>query len=215
VASVVSIGALTGSAIERIAVELRHLQRTEVGEVSEGFGRGQTGSSIMPHKKNPVSSENLTGLARVLRSHESIALENIALWHERDISHSSAERLYLPDHFGILVYSLRRLASTIRNLVIHREEIERHVLGHHRIFSSLLLHRLIEQNSCTRETLYALVQSAAFSSHSLDEMIDAIRRSAEAHKIRADLGGVSLEDLRAHYHQQFEQVLTRAKKERG
>ena len=210
-AKIISIGALTGSALERMAIEIRHLHRTEVGEVSEGFGQGQTGSSTMPHKKNPVSSENISGLARVLRSHESIALENILLWHERDISHSSAERLYLPDHFGILVYSLHRMGSTLTNLEIHREQIELQVTRNHRIFSSLLLHKLIEQNSCSRETLYALVQAAAFQSKSLDDMIGVISRSGAQHGIQSELSAVSFEDLKRHYCLQFDQVLDRSK----
>lgn len=213
IAKIVGIGALTGSAIERMAIELRHLHRSEVGEISEGFGRGQTGSSIMPHKKNPVASENVSGLARVLRSHEGIALENTLLWHERDISHSSAERLYLPDHFGLLVYALNRMAATLRNLEIHRAKIEEHVAGNHRIFSSLLLHKLIEQNTCTRETLYALVQAAAFQSHDLDGMIGAIRKSGAEHGIHTKLEGISFESLKDHYVRQFAQVCERAKQE--
>ncbi|NDG83438.1 MAG: adenylosuccinate lyase [Proteobacteria bacterium] len=215
IAKIVGIGALTGSAIERMAIELRHLHRSEVSEISEGFGRGQTGSSTMPHKKNPVASENVSGLARVLRSHEGIALENTLLWHERDISHSSAERLYLPDHFGLLVYALERMTKTLSNLEIHRNNIEEHVKGNHRIFSSLLLHTLIEQNTCTRETLYALVQSAAFQSHDLEGMIDAIRKSAARHSIRAELDGISFETLKAHYSRQFASVCERALREEG
>jgi adenylosuccinate lyase len=209
-AKIISIGAFTGSALERMAIEFRHLHRTEVGEISEGFGRGQTGSSTMPHKKNPVSSENISGLARVLRSHEGIALENTLLWHERDISHSSAERLYLPDHFGILVYSLNRMTSTLKNLEVHREHIENRVTENHRIFSSLILHKLIEQNSCSRETLYALVQAAAFQSKTLPEMIEVIGRSGAQHGINTTLSQVSFQDLKRHYQDQFDSVYERA-----
>jgi adenylosuccinate lyase len=209
-AKIISLGSLTGSALERMAIEFRHLHRTEVGEISEGFGRGQTGSSTMPHKKNPVSSENISGLARVLRSHESIALENTLLWHERDISHSSAERLYLPDHFGLLVYSLNRMASTLKNLEIHREQIESRVTGNHRIFSSLILHKLIEQNTCSRETLYSLVQAATFQSSTLPEMIQVISDSGSQHGINATLSAVSFDDLKRHYQTQFDQVYARA-----
>jgi adenylosuccinate lyase len=116
IAKLVSINALIASALERIAVEIRHLHHSDLGEVHEGFSKGQKGSSIMPHKKNPISGENITGIARVIRSHLTIAHENIPLWHERDISHSSAERLMLPDNFGLLYYAIKRMTDTIENL---------------------------------------------------------------------------------------------------
>jgi adenylosuccinate lyase len=124
IAKIISIGALTASALERLAVELRHLHHSDISEIHEGFKKGQKGSSTMPHKKNPISSENITGLSRVIRSHLEIALQNIVLWHERDISHSSSERLYLPDHFGLLAYSIQRMTETIQELEIHRTHIE-------------------------------------------------------------------------------------------
>ena len=108
--------ALTASIIEQIAVELRHLQRTEVLEVEEGFSKGQKGSSAMPHKKNPISGENLSGLARIVRANSIAALENIALWHERDISHSSAERIIFPDSTILIDYMLNRLNNHYRVL---------------------------------------------------------------------------------------------------
>jgi adenylosuccinate lyase len=210
IAKLVGIGARTGAAIERLAVELRHLHRSEVGEISEGFGKGQTGSSTMPHKKNPVASENVTGISRVLRSHESIALENTVLWHERDISHSSAERLYLPDHFGLLVYALERMGRTLRNLEIHRETIEGRVRADHRVFSSLLLHKLLDQNDCPRETLYPIVQKAAFQSQSLGEMLSIIARECGALGLKADLGNIDFDSIKYHYERQFQEVLKRS-----
>lgn len=213
IAKLVGIGALTAATLERLAVELRHLHRSEVGEISEGFGKGQTGSSTMPHKKNPVASENVTGISRVLRSHASIALENTVLWHERDISHSSAERLYLPDHFGLLVYGLNRMATTVRNLEIHRETIEGRVRADHRVFSSLLLHRLLEQNECPRETLYPIVQKAAFGSHSLPDMLASITKDCASLGLKAGLEGLTFDTLKAHYHRQFQEVLQRARAE--
>ena len=172
---VVSIGALTAAALERLAVEIRHLHHSDVAEVHEGFRAGQKGSSTMPHKKNPISSENITGLSRVIRSHLEIALENTVLWHERDISHSSAERLYLPDHFGLLSYSVRRMTSTIQDLEIHREAIEAKVLKNFTTLSSFILHKLIEQNAVTREELYSVVQTAAFQASSLEDFVTKIK----------------------------------------
>lgn len=162
IAKLISLNALTASAIERLAVEIRHLHRTEVNELHEGFSKGQKGSSTMPHKKNPISGENLTGMARFLRSHLSMALENIVLWHERDISHSSTERLYLPDHLGILYYSLERLTKTVNQLEFHQDVIEQRVQNNFGYLSSFYLHQLIEKTSTTREELYSIVQMAAF-----------------------------------------------------
>jgi adenylosuccinate lyase len=115
--------ALSAGAVERIAVEIRHLQRTEVGEAEESFGTGQKGSSAMPHKRNPVLSENLTGLARLVRAYAGAALEDMALWHERDISHSSVERVVFPDAAIALHFMLRRLARLLEGLVVNRGRI--------------------------------------------------------------------------------------------
>src|SRR6202011_723633 len=111
--------ALVASSIDRWATEFRHLQRTEVLEVEEFFGEGQKGSSAMPHKRNPITGERLSGLARVIRGNAVAALENIALWHERDISHSSVERIILPDSCTLLDYMLDRLAKLVNGLVIY------------------------------------------------------------------------------------------------
>ncbi len=162
IAKLISIISLIGSAIERISVEIRHLHRSDVGELNEGFAKGQKGSSTMPHKKNPISGENLTGMARMLRSHMSIALDNIVLWHERDISHSSTERMYLPDAFGILQYSLTRLKSTVENLVFNEEAITNRVFENCTYLSSYYLHHLIESTNFKRDDLYTLVQQASF-----------------------------------------------------
>ncbi len=168
IAKMVNIHALIASAIERLAVEIRHLHRSDVGELHEGFKKGQKGSSTMPHKKNPISGENLTGMARMLRSHMMIASENIVLWHERDISHSSAERMMLPDNFGILFYALSRLKDTVRDLVFHKEKIEARVMEGHNYLSSYYLHHLIEKTDFKREDLYYDVQEAAFKGAEAD-----------------------------------------------
>ncbi len=162
IAKMVNIHGLIAGAIERLSVEIRHLHRSDVGELHEGFKKGQKGSSTMPHKKNPISGENLTGMARMLRSHQMIAAENIVLWHERDISHSSAERMMLPDNFGILFYALDRLKDTVRDLVFHKEKIEARVMEGHNYLSSYYLHHLIEKTDFKREDLYYYVQEAAF-----------------------------------------------------
>lgn len=162
IAKLISIIALTGSAIERLAVEIRHLHRSDVEELYEGFAKGQKGSSTMPHKKNPISGENLTGMARMLRSHISVALDNIVLWHERDISHSSTERMYLPDSFGLLLYSISRLSSTVDNLIFNEENITKRVFENCTYLSSYYLHYLIESTDFKRDDLYALVQEASF-----------------------------------------------------
>ena len=153
--------ALIASVIEQVAVELRHLQRTEVLEVEEGFAQGQKGSSAMPHKKNPISAENLCGLARIVRSNSIAALENIALWHERDISHSSAERIIFPDSTILVDYMLARLEKTIKNLVIHKENMQKNTnLFGGIVFSQKVLLKLCSKG-LSREDAYKLVQKNA------------------------------------------------------
>ena len=116
--------ALVGSTLDRFATEIRHLQRSEVGEVEEAFGEGQKGSSAMPHKRNPIRSENVTGLARLLRGYVQVGLENVALWHERDISHSSAERVVLPGRLHPADFALARMTDLIDGLVVDTERME-------------------------------------------------------------------------------------------
>ena len=153
--------ALIASVIEQFAVEIRHLQKTEVLEVEEGFAKGQKGSSAMPHKKNPVLSENLCGLARVVRCNSLVALENIPLWHERDISHSSAERIILPDATMLLDYMLNRFTNIIDNLTVYEENMLENINKTHGvIFSQRVMLKLIEKGFA-REKAYDLVQPKA------------------------------------------------------
>lgn len=153
--------ALIGASLEKIAVEIRHLQKTETREAEERFGIGQKGSSAMPHKRNPISSENITGCARVLRGYMVTAYENIALWHERDISHSSAERIIIPDALILLDYMLHRFAGVIENLVVYPENMQRNIdLTHGVVFSQRLLLMLIDKGM-SREQAYDLVQPIA------------------------------------------------------
>lgn len=150
--------AMIGGGLERLAIELRHLQRTEVGEVVEGFAKGQKGSSAMPHKKNPISAENITGCARLLRAYADAAMEDIALWHERDISHSSVERVVLPDAFILCDYALERAAKLIEGLEVHEERMRANIdLSQGQLFSSHLLLALVDKG-LSREDAYARVQ---------------------------------------------------------
>lgn len=153
--------ALIGSTLEKIAVEIRHLQRSEVREVEEAFRKGQKGSSSMPHKRNPISSENISGCARVLRGYMMTAFENIPLWHERDISHSSAERIIIPDATILLDYMLNRFAGVIENLVVFEENMEANIWKTQGlVFSQRLLHKLIDKGM-PREQAYDTVQPLA------------------------------------------------------
>ncbi|MBW6516105.1 MAG: adenylosuccinate lyase [Candidatus Cloacimonetes bacterium] len=156
--------AIIGTTIEKIALEIRHLQRTEVSEVAENFTKGQQGSSAMPHKKNPIVSEQLCGLARILRSNLIAALENNALWHERDISHSSVERIILPDSTILIDYMLNKTADLIENLVVYPEKmLENLEITDGQFFSQSLLLKLIEKGH-SREKAYKIIQDLAFKS---------------------------------------------------
>jgi adenylosuccinate lyase len=153
--------AITASSVEKIALEIRHLQRTEVLEAEEYFSKGQKGSSAMPHKRNPIGSENLCGLARVVRSNAIAAMENVALWHERDISHSSVERVIAPDSTILMDYMLARLTGLIENLVVYPEQMKENLnLLKGLIFSQQILLSLADAG-CSREDAYRLVQTNA------------------------------------------------------
>lgn len=160
-ANYISALAIIASAIENFAVEVRHLQRWEVAEVEEGFSKGQKGSSAMPHKKNPVKSENLTGLARIIRGNLTAAMEDIVLWHERDISHSSVERVIFPDSTILIDFMLNRLKNLIENLVIKEENMLLNLNKYGGImFSQSCLLKLTEKG-LTREKAYEIVQKEA------------------------------------------------------
>ena len=160
--------ALIASVIEQFATEIRHLQRTEVLEVEEGFGKNQKGSSAMPHKKNPVLSENLCGLARVVRANSIAALENIALWHERDISHSSAERIIFPDSLILVDFMLDRFNGVVENLVVHKDNMIKNTDKFGGIvFSQKVLLSLVSKG-LTREDAYKIVQRNALDAFNND-----------------------------------------------
>ncbi len=160
-ASYIQAIALIGAAIESFSIEIRHLQRFEVCEVEEGFKQGQKGSSAMPHKKNPIASENLSGLARVLRSNTIAAMEDIALWHERDISHSSVERVIFPDSTILIDYMLHRFLGVIENLVVKPKNMINNANKYGGIiYSQSCLLKLLEHDM-TREESYKIVQKEA------------------------------------------------------
>jgi adenylosuccinate lyase len=156
--------AVIGGSLDRFATELRHLQRTEVLETEEPFGEGQTGSSAMPHKRNPEKLERISGLARLLRGHSVTAMENIALWHERDISHSSAERVIFPDGCLALDYMLDLLTGIMRGLLVYPERMRENLEGSYGLcFSQRVLLALIDKG-LSRQDAYKIVQRNAMQS---------------------------------------------------
>ena len=153
---------IIASTIDKHATEIRHLQRTEVLEVEEPFTKGQKGSSAMPHKRNPVGSENISGLARIVRSNCIAALENIPLWHERDISHSSVERVIMPDSTILIDYMLNRLINIIKDLIVYPENMNRNLnLTHGLINSQRVLLELVRKGM-DRDHAYRLVQKKCY-----------------------------------------------------
>ncbi len=169
-AEVLNALALLAASLERFALELRHLARTEVREVEEPFGRGQKGSSAMPHKRNPIVSERICGLARVVRGHAVVGLENVALWHERDISHSSAERVVLPDAFLAVDYMLDRFAWLVEGLVVRTERMRENLDSSHRLYFSQRLLLALVESGLSRDDAYRLVQRHAM--RAWDEGLD-------------------------------------------
>lgn len=175
--------ALMAGGVERLCVELRHLQRTEVLEVEEGFGQGQKGSSAMPHKKNPISAENLTGLSRLVRSNSLAAMENMALWHERDISHSSVERVIMPDSTILVDYMLHRLRNLLKGLRVIPENMERNLMGSYGLFFSQRVLLALVETGLPRQKAYEMVQKVAMRCwQERTSFEDAVRADAEITK---------------------------------
>lgn len=156
--------AVAAGSVERLCVELRHLQRTEVREVEEGFGKGQKGSSAMPHKKNPISAENMTGLSRLIRTNALAALENQALWHERDISHSSVERIIMPDSTILMDYVLHRLSSLLEGLRVLPDNMARNMEASFGLYFSQRVLTALVESGMPRQEAYVTVQKNAMQS---------------------------------------------------
>ena len=185
--------AVVASSIERLAVEIRHLQRTEVLEVEEPFDAGQKGSSAMPHKRNPILTENLTGLARLVRSAVTPAMENVALWHERDISHSSVERGIAPDATVHLDFALRRLASLIERLVVYPENMQSNLDRMSGLVHSQQVLLALTQKGMAREAAYSAVQRNAMRVwRGEGKFLDLLRADPE---VRSQLNDHELSDL--------------------
>jgi adenylosuccinate lyase len=169
--------AVTAASLERFALEIRHLARTEVREVEEPFRRGQKGSSAMPHKRNPVVAERICGLARVVRAASIVGFENVALWHERDISHSSAERVAIPDAFLALDYMLDRFAWLVEGLVVRPERMRRNLEASHGLFFSQRLLLALVEAGLERARAYELVQRAAMRAWEEEQDFAALVRA--------------------------------------
>ena len=209
ISKLMSIIANFSAGLERFCIEIRHLHHSALKEVGEGFSKGQKGSSIMPHKKNPISTENLSGIARLLRGYLSPALENNLLWHERDISHSSAERVFLPDALGFLSYSLRRCTSTVENLVIDRERVQQNIPSEAVYFSSYILHQMLMKTNKRREELYAMMQDFSFEAmESKRSFIDIVREKLSEY----DLDLPQDETISMIYLRHVESVFNRVEK---
>ncbi len=206
--------AVAAASLETFALEIRHLARTEVAEVQEPFGRGQKGSSAMPHKRNPVVAERICGLARVVRGAALVGLENVALWHERDISHSSAERVVIPDAFLALDYMLDRFAWLVDGLVVRPERMLRNLEASHFLFFSQRVLLALVQSGLSRDDAYRLVQRNAM--RAWDEELDfrELARADEEIATRVDLDAVfDLDAYTRHVDTVFDRLHTLTGKE--
>ena len=193
--------AVIAGSIERLAVEVRHLQRTEVLEAEEFFSKGQKGSSAMPHKRNPVLTENLTGQARMIRAYAMPALENVALWHERDISHSSVERFIGPDATITLDFALARLTGVVDKLLVYRERMEANMNRMGGLIHSQRVLLALTQNGVSREDAYAIVQRNAMKVWESDgrlQLLDLLKQDEDVSKALSENDLTALFDLDYH-----------------
>jgi adenylosuccinate lyase len=206
--------ALVAASLEKFALEIRHLARTEVAEVAEPFGKGQKGSSAMPHKRNPIVAERICGLARVVRANALVGLENVSLWHERDISHSSAERVVIPDSFLALDYMLERFAWLVEGLDVRPARMRRNLeAGHGLFFSQRLLLALVE-SGLARGDAYRLVQRHALQAHEEEQDFRELVRADEQIASRVELDSIfDLGWYTRHIDAVFERLGELARKE--
>jgi adenylosuccinate lyase len=206
-AELLAVLAVLASSLDRFATEIRHLARTEVREVEEPFGTGQKGSSAMPHKRNPIVSERICGLARVVRANAMVGLENVALWHERDISHSSAERVVLPDSFLAVDYMLDRFAWLVEGLVVRSEQMRANVEAARGLYASQRLLLALVESGLARDDAYRRVQRHAL--RAWDEGLDfrELVRADDELAGRVDLDRVfALDAYIAHVDTVFERL---------
>ena len=190
--------AIIGSSVEKMATEVRHLQRTEVGEAEEQFTKGQTGSSAMPHKRNPIGSENLSGLARLLRGYAVAALENIPLWHERDISHSSVERVIAPDATILLDYMLNRLTNLYKNLVVYPEKMKGNMEVTRGLYHSEAVMLSLIKKGLTRQEAYKITQRIAMACYG--EKADFVASLLRDKELKAYLSGEEIKKITSDEH---------------
>jgi adenylosuccinate lyase len=213
-AELVSALAITAASLEKFALEIRHLARTEVAEVQEPFGSGQKGSSAMPHKRNPIVSERICGLARVVRAAATVGLENVALWHERDISHSSAERVVVPDAFLALDYMLDRFGWLVEGLVVRAERMRRNLESSDGLFYSQRLLLALVDSGLTRDEAYRLVQRHALQAWDEEQDFRELVRADRALAGRVDLEAVfDLTAYTRHVDIVFERLRSLVRKE--
>jgi len=213
-AELLSALALVAASLEKFALEIRHLARTEVGEVAEPFGTGQKGSSAMPHKRNPVVAERICGLARVVRANALVGLENVALWHERDISHSSAERIVIPDSFLALDYMLERFAWLIEGLDVRPERMRRNLDSSRGLFFSQRLLLALVESGIARGEAYRLVQRHALRAHEEEQDFRELVSADEEIASRVDLDAIfDLDWYTRHVDAVFERLGELARKE--
>lgn len=208
-ARIVTDIAICGASIERLALEIRHLQRTEVLEALEPFKKGQKGSSAMPHKKNPILCERLCGMSRLLRGYAVPAIENIALWHERDISHSSVERIIWPDMFHLIHYMILTISNIIRDLQINKDKMLDNInLTNGLLFSGRILVALVEKEGLSREDAYSIVQDNAMISWNDNvSLLDLLKADKRIKKLCKD----ELESLfeLSYYFKHIEEIFSR------
>jgi adenylosuccinate lyase len=213
-AELMSTLALVAASLEKFALEIRHLARTEVAEVQEPFGQGQKGSSAMPHKRNPVVAERICGLARVVRAGATVGLENVALWHERDISHSSAERVVVPDAFLALDYVLDRFTWLVEGLVVRPERMRRNLESSHGLFFSQRLLLALVESGLTRDEAYRLVQRHGLRAWDEEQDFRELVRGDSELAARVDLDAVfDLTAYTRHVDTVFERLRSLVRKE--